>query len=163
MERVMMIKKMLKAPDPKETIKLSLTMLASGTIWFYTGPIASIAARKSFQLGYDLLYGIPHWYNPSYTLTYMPLREHVCHYAYEYGGLMLGSLCAPLIYKGINTASHLGGEIFSCLGRKTSSDSEEVLDRRAPMLQFSTGSILPENHRLDPKIIGSSSKPNLRL
>ncbi len=157
----MIIKNIFKAPDPKESIKLSLTMLASGVIWFYTGPIASIAARKSFQLGYDLLYGIPRWYNPSYTLTYMPLREHICHYAYEYGGLMLGSLCAPLIYKGIDTASYFGWKIFSCLG-KASPESKEVLDRPMPILQFSTGSIPPENSRLDAKIV-NSSKPNLRL
>lgn len=121
------MKNPLKSFDTKETIKLSLTALATGTIWFYTGPIASMAARQAFQYSYHMLYGIPHWYNPSYALTYMPLREHVSHYAYEYGGLMLGSLCAPIIYKGINTAGNVGQKMIG------------YLSKPEPVLQFSGG------------------------
>ena len=141
------MKDMVKTTKRKDALTLSLTALSSGVIWFYTGPIASVAARESFSLGYDFLYGVPHWYNPSYALTYMPLREHAGHYGYQYGGLMLGSLCAPFIYKGIHAATNLGGKILSTLGFLAVKQEEEepkcaVISDKAdrppiPALQFS--------------------------
>ncbi len=110
------MRKKIGVPDKTTSVKLSLTALTSGAVWFYTGPFAAVAARESFTFIYDLLYGIPLWYNPSYALTYMPIREHIANYAFEYGGLMLGSLCAPFIYKGVNTISNMGGKMLAKLG-----------------------------------------------
>lgn len=110
------MRKKISIPDKDTSLKLSLTTLASGAIWFYTGPAASVAAREIFTLSYDVLYGIPNWYNPSYGLAYMPIREHVANYAFEYGGLMLGALCAPFIYKGIDAVSNMGDKILTTLG-----------------------------------------------
>lgn len=116
-----------------ETLKIGLTAIASGAIWFYAGPVASIAAKEAFALGYDLLYGIPNWYNPSYAMTYLPLREHVAHYAFEYGGLMLGSVCAPIIYKGVGIASDMGGKVLTHLGIGSNKKEKNLL----PLLQYS--------------------------
>lgn len=116
-----------------ETLKIGLTAIASGAIWFYAGPVASIAAKEAFGIGYDLLYGIPSWYNPSYALTYLPLREHVAHYAFEYGGIMLGSICAPFIYKGVGIASNMGGKVLTHLGIGSDKKEKNLL----PLLQYS--------------------------
>ena len=98
--------------EKKETaIKISIMTLASSAIFFYSGPVASVIARESFCLGYDLLYGIPNWYNPSFSLTYMPLREHAAYYGYAYGGVLLGAVCAPLIYKAITLGINIGAKM----------------------------------------------------
>jgi hypothetical protein len=166
------MRSMVKKPSTQETIKLTLTALASGAIWFYTGPVASVAAREAFKLGYDLLYGVPHWYNPSYALSYMPLREHVAHYAFEYGGLMLGSVCAPIIYKGINAATNMGGKVLTSLGLTSAEENNSDEEMPVPALQFSSRyqksapNHLPEQAKeaLDaPYNRTAKSAPNLRL
>lgn len=129
-----MTKSKTETINAHETLKIGLTAVASGAIWFYAGPVASIAAREVFKVGYDLLYGVPNWYNPAYAMTYMPLREHVAHYAFEYGGIMLGSICAPFIYKGVSMASNMGGKILTHLGI---GESEEKKKKLLPLLQYS--------------------------
>ncbi len=121
-------KKKIETSNAHETLKVGLTAAASLAIWFYAGPVASIAAKELFVIGYDTLYGVPNWYNPSYSMTFVPLREHVGHYAFEYGGLMLGSLCAPVIYKGISAASDMGGKVLTRLGiGEAEKERKEVL------------------------------------
>lgn len=117
-----------------ETLKIGLTALASGAIWFYAGPVASIAAREMFRIGYDVLYGVPSWYNPAFAITYMPLREHAAHYAFEYGGIMLGSISAPFIYKGVSIASDMGGKVLTRLGIGVPEEKKKTL---LPLLQYS--------------------------
>lgn len=129
-----MTKSKTETINAHETLKIGLTAIATGAIWFYAGPVASIAAKEAFGFGYDLLYGIPKWYNPSYALTYLPLREHVAHYAFEYGGIMLGSICAPFIYKGVSMASNMGGKVLTHLGIGVSEEKNKTL---LPLLQYS--------------------------
>lgn len=139
------MKKKIQTMTPTDSIKLSFTAMASGAIWFYAGPVASIASRAFFTFAYDFLYGIPNWYNPSYGLAYMPIREHVAHYAFEYGGLMLGSICAPFVYKGINAASDIGEKLFTSLGLIAPEKQKSLKEAIAPIpaLRFSK-----QNHRI---------------
>ena len=129
-----MTKSKIETINAHETLKIGLTAVASGAIWFYAGPVASIAAREAFRIGYDLLYGVPNWYNPAFAMTYMPLREHVAHYAFEYGGIMLGSICAPFIYKGVSIASDVGGKGLTYLGIGVPEEKKKEL---LPLLQYS--------------------------
>lgn len=120
-------KSKIETSNAHQTLKIGLTAIASVAIWFYAGPVASIAAKEAFKMGYDVLYGVPNWYNPSYLGTYIPLREHIGHYAFEYGGLMLGSICAPVIYKGISFTSDLGGKVLTQLGVGVPEEKRKVL------------------------------------
>jgi hypothetical protein len=61
------------------TIALSLAAV------YFGGPLAAVAARSIFTYGYNLYYGTPALYHPSYWLVYMPWREHVTNYAYQIG------------------------------------------------------------------------------
>lgn len=138
------MKKKIQAVNATDSLKLSLTAMASGAIWFYAGPIASVASRAFFTSAYDFLYGIPNWYNPSYGLAYMPIREHVANYAFEYGGFMLGSLCAPFIYKGVDSMSHLGEKFLTNIGLITVEQPKiKELIQPIPPLRFSK-----QNHRI---------------
>ncbi len=138
------MKKKIQALSASDSVKLTLTALASGAIWFYAGPAASIASRTFFTFAYDFLYGIPSWYNPSYALTYMPIREHVANYAFEYGGLMLGSVCAPLVYKGVDSISQIGEKLLTNLGLMTP-EKPKIKEPIPPIppLRFSK-----QNHRI---------------
>lgn len=138
------MKKKIQALNTTDSLKLTLTALASGAIWFYAGPVASIASRTFFTFAYDFLYGIPHWYNPSYALTYMPIREHVANYAFEYGGLMLSSVCAPFVYKGVDSISHIGEKVLTNLGLMSSEKPKPKEPiQPIPVLRFSK-----QNHRI---------------
>lgn len=138
------MKKKIQALSATDSLKLSLTALASGAIWFYAGPAASIASRTFFTFAYDFLYGIPHWYNPSYALTYMPIREHVANYAFEYGGLMLSSVCAPLVYKGVDSLSQMGEKLLTNLGLMT----PEKTKKQEPIPPIPPLRFSKQNHRI---------------
>ncbi|MBS0286079.1 MAG: hypothetical protein JSR17_02210 [Proteobacteria bacterium] len=89
--------------------KLALSALAGAAVLYYSGPLASVAAREAFTQAYTWRYGVPS--GLSYWTTFMPLREHVGNYAYQYGPTIAGSVALPATYKTVDGLTWVGKKI----------------------------------------------------
>ena len=74
--------KFTSSPQFKSTAMFAATAALS----FYGGPYAAVAARSAFPYAYGLAFGaVPSKLSLAYWVTYLPLREHACQAAFNYG------------------------------------------------------------------------------
>ncbi len=99
--------------------KLALSAITAGACLYLGGPTASTSARFIYDNVYAIKYGLPAFYEPSYWLSYMPMREHVAHVAYQYGPQLAGAVVAPLTYKATDGLGWLSNKLNALFKKKS--------------------------------------------